>query len=158
MVHKIQNTNTKQDLERIKSFLKTNDAVTASICHLRIDDVKVATKLCKRKLFQKLFQSKRIFTLGQCPIKLNPLPPNYTNRPPRWCSALMAKKYQRVKYWLKVRNAFTNKKLLFFWILSKWGGGALPNFFVTLSLVHFWSIKGIFFLQNANNLKFKLFF
>ena len=60
MVHKIQNTNTKQDLQRIKSFLKTNGAeITASICHLRIDDVKVATKLCKRKLFQ--IESKDVY-------------------------------------------------------------------------------------------------
>ena len=37
---------------------------------------------------------------------------------------------------------FPEKKLLFFWILSKWGG----------------SIKGVNFLQNANNMNFRLFF
>ena len=52
---------------------------------------------------------------------------------------------------------FHEKKLLFFWILSKWGGGC-QKFFVTFSEVHFWSIKGVHFLQNANNLNFKLFF
>ena len=31
------------------------------------------------------------------------------------------------------------------------GGGALP-----FSQVHFWSINGVYFLQNANNLNFKL--
>ena len=33
------------------------------------------------------------------------------------------------------------------------GGEALPNFCGTFSWVHFWSIKGVYFLQNANNLK-----
>ena len=49
--------------------------------------------------------------------------------------------------------------MLFFWILSKWGGEgrALPKFFVTFLWVHFWSIKGVHFLQNANNFNFKLF-
>ena len=69
MVPKIQSTNTKQDLETIKSFLKTNGAeITASICHLRKDDVKVAPKLCKRKLFQR----KMMFTLGQFPHLVTP--------------------------------------------------------------------------------------
>ena len=31
------------------------------------------------------------------------------------------------------------------------GGGALPKFCVTFSEVHFWSIIGVYFLQNANN-------
>ena len=34
----------------------------------------------------------------------------------------------------------------------------MPNFFFTFSWVHFWSIEGGYFLQNANNLNFKLFF
>ena len=34
----------------------------------------------------------------------------------------------------------------------------MPNFFFTFSFVHFWSIEGGYFLQNANNLNFKLFF
>ena len=38
------------------------------------------------------------------------------------------------------------------------GGGALHKFVGTFSEVHFWSIKGVYFLQNANNLFFKLFF
>ena len=38
---------------------------------------------------------------------------------------------------LQLREGFTKKKLLFFWILS---------------------IKGVYFLQNANTLNFKLFF
>ena len=51
------------------------------------------------------------------------------------------------------------KMMLFFWILSKSGGGrALPNFFDTFSQVHFWSITGVYFLQNANDLNFELFF
>ena len=34
----------------------------------------------------------------------------------------------------KFRDGFTKKKLLFFWILSKLGGGrALPKLFVTFS-------------------------
>ena len=37
------------------------------------------------------------------------------------------------------------------------GGWALPNFFVHFSQMHFWSIKGVYFLQNTNNLNFKLF-
>ena len=37
-------------------------------------------------------------------------------------------------------------------------GGALPKFCVTFSEVHFWSIIGVYFLQNAYNLNFKLFF
>ena len=36
-------------------------------------------------------------------------------------------------------------------------GQDLPKFFVHFSLVHFWSIKGVYFLQNANNFNFKLF-
>ena len=36
-------------------------------------------------------------------------------------------------------------------------GGGMPKFFVTFSLVHFWSIKRVYFLQNANNFNFKLF-
>ena len=56
------------------------------------------------------------------------------------------------------KGRFHEKKLLVFWILSKRGGGALPNFFVTFLSVHFWSIKLVPFLQNDNNLNFKLFF
>ena len=37
-------------------------------------------------------------------------------------------------------------------------GGALPKLFVTFSWVHFWAIKGMYFLQNANNFDFELFF
>ena len=39
----------------------------------------------------------------------------------------------------------------------KGGGRACPTFFNTFSYVHFWSIKGVYFLQNANNLNLKLF-
>ena len=48
-------------------------------------------------------------------------------------------------------------KLLFFFVQMR-GGRALPKFFVTFSEMYFWSIKGVYFLQNANNLNFKLFF
>ena len=37
-------------------------------------------------------------------------------------------------------------------------GGPCPNFLSPFYSVHFWSIKGVPFLQNANNLNFKLFF
>ena len=37
------------------------------------------------------------------------------------------------------------------------GGEALPKFLVPFQDVHFWSIKGLYFFQNANNLNFKLF-
>ena len=33
----------------------------------------------------------------------------------------------------KFRDGFTKKKLLFFWILSKWGGEGLPKFLITFS-------------------------
>ena len=46
--------------------------------------------------------------------------------------------------------------LLDFVQMKGWGK-ALPKFFVTFSYVHFWSIIGVYFLQNANNLDFKLF-
>ena len=34
------------------------------------------------------------------------------------------------------------------------GGGVPAQIFVTFSLVHFRSIKDVYFLQNANNLNF----
>ena len=43
--------------------------------------------------------------------------------------------------------------------LSPKGGGEDPaQIFVTFSLVYFWSRKGAYFLPNANNLNFNLFF
>ena len=33
-------------------------------------------------------------------------------------------------------------------------GRAPPKFVGTFSLVHFWSIKGVYFINNANNLNF----
>ena len=60
-------------------------------------------------------------------------------------------------FWQLSEGRFHEKKLLFFWILSKWGGGVLPNFFATFLWVQFWSIKGVYFLQNDNNFNFKLF-
>ena len=37
------------------------------------------------------------------------------------------------------------------------GGEGPAQIFGTFSEVHYWSIKGVHFLQNANNLNFKLF-
>ena len=47
------------------------------------------------------------------------------------------------------------KKLLLFWILSKWGGEGPAHFF---SPFHKCIFGGVYFLQSANNLNFKLFF
>ena len=46
--------------------------------------------------------------------------------------------------------------LLDFFQMREWGR-ALTKLFVTFSWVHFWSIKGVYLLQNANKLNFKLF-
>ena len=57
-----------------------------------------------------------------------------------------------------VRECFRKKSCCSFGLCPNEGAGrALPKFFVTFSSVHFWSIKGVYFLQNANNLNFKLF-
>ena len=42
-------------------------------------------------------------------------------------------------------------------LLYPWGEGPAQNF-CHLFISAFWSIKGVYFLQNANNLNFKLFF
>ena len=62
---------------------------------------------------------------------------------------LPANKYQKI---IIGKGRSHEGKLLFFWILSKWGGGHTQFF-----QVHFWSINSrVYFLQNANDLKFKL--
>ena len=55
-------------------------------------------------------------------------------------------------------EGFPKKSCCSFGFCPNEGGRALPKFFVTFSEMHFWSIKGVYFLQNANNLSFKLFF
>ena len=53
-----------------------------------------------------------------------------------------------VTIFIIIRDGFRRKNCCSFGFCPIERGGALPNFFV-----HFWSIKGIYFLQNANNLK-----
>ena len=53
------------------------------------------------------------------------------------------------------REGFTKKVAILLDFVQMRGGHA--QFFVTFSEVHFWSIKGVFFPPNANNLNFKLF-
>ena len=59
----------------------------------------------------------------------------------------------------RASGTFSRKKaaVLLDFVQMRGGGGALPKFFVTFSLVHFWSIKRVYFLQNTNNLNFNLF-
>ena len=47
-----------------------------------------------------------------------------------------------------------NAAVLLDFVQMRRGKRALSKFFVTFSIVHFWSIKGVYFLQNANNLNF----
>ena len=48
-------------------------------------------------------------------------------------------------------------KMFSFWHCPK-RGGSCPNLGVLFQGVHFWSIKGVYFFQNANNLNFELVF
>ena len=51
------------------------------------------------------------------------------------------------------RKGFTKKvAVLLDFVQMRRGGRALPKFFGTFSWVHFWSIKGVSFFQNGNNL------
>ena len=60
---------------------------------------------------------------------------------------------------MTISLSFMRKNCCSFGFCPNQGGGrALPKFFGSFSLVHFWSIKGVCFLQNANNLNFTLFF
>ena len=54
---------------------------------------------------------------------------------------------------LLLRDGFTRKNCCSFGFCPNEGGGPCPNF-STFSLVHFWSIKGVY----ANNLNIRLFF
>ena len=56
-----------------------------------------------------------------------------------------------------LRDALLRKRMSSFVFCPNEGGRALPNFFGPFQ-VHFWSIKGVYFLQNANNWNLKLFF
>ena len=56
-----------------------------------------------------------------------------------------------------LRDGFTKKSCCSFGFCPNEGGGVLPNFFATFLWVQFWSIKGVYFLQNDNNLISQLF-
>ena len=57
---------------------------------------------------------------------------------------------------LPLRDVLLRKRMHSFGFCPNEGGRALHNFWHLL-WVHFCSIKGVYFLQNANNLNFKLF-
>ena len=71
---------------------------------------------------------------------------------------LRIKTVKITSFMLVIREDIPKKCCCSFGFCSNEGGErALPNSFVTFSKVHFWSKKGVYFLQNANNLNFQLF-
>ena len=55
-------------------------------------------------------------------------------------------------------GTYPQTKMFSFWHCPKRGGWSYPNLLVLFQGVYFWSIKGVYFFQNANNLNFEVIF
>ena len=58
----------------------------------------------------------------------------------------------------RFRDVFLRTKSILLGIARMIEGGGSPIFLALFQEVHYWSIQGVYFLQNASNLNFKLFF
>ena len=58
----------------------------------------------------------------------------------------------------RFRDIFLRTKSILLGIARMSEGGGSPIFLAHFQEVHYWSLQGVYFLQNASNLNFKLFF